>query len=308
MACSLPPPMARSSTVPGVWETGQQSLFCEHGEWFSGTLPRWGSMRSGVLYQRQPPERLTAGTGSSSGRGLLKTPTAQLAVNGGSQHPDKRSAGGHGPTLADQVEHLLPTPQAEESHHGSRGSSVRRASKRQAEGRQLPVEETVVLLPTPNTLDDMPPKSREQITAHRDEGKGGDRNLREAVLYELEDEPESRWGKYEPAIRRWEEVLQRAAPEPVEPTGKDGAYRLSPEFSSWMMGLPENWVTGTGVSRKGALKAIGNGVVPLQVACAVRILLARMEYASIREDLHEMRDLQASGGFLRRLWPDGQSE
>jgi hypothetical protein len=42
---------------------------------------------------------------------LLKTPTAQLAVNSGSQHPDKRRAGGHGPTLADQVEHdLLPTP------------------------------------------------------------------------------------------------------------------------------------------------------------------------------------------------------
>jgi hypothetical protein len=40
---------------------------------------------------------------------LLKTPTAQLAVNGGSQHPDKRRAGGHGPTLADQVEHLLPS-------------------------------------------------------------------------------------------------------------------------------------------------------------------------------------------------------
>jgi hypothetical protein len=32
-------------------------------------------------------------------------------VNGGSQHPDKRRDGGHGPTLADQVEHeLLPTP------------------------------------------------------------------------------------------------------------------------------------------------------------------------------------------------------
>ncbi|WP_200865364.1 hypothetical protein [Streptomyces pseudogriseolus] len=39
---------------------------------------------------------------------LLKTPTAQLAVNGGSQHPDKRKQGNHGPTLADEVEHLLP--------------------------------------------------------------------------------------------------------------------------------------------------------------------------------------------------------
>jgi len=38
---------------------------------------------------------------------LLKTPTAQLAINGGSQHPDKRRQGGHGATLADEVEHLL---------------------------------------------------------------------------------------------------------------------------------------------------------------------------------------------------------
>ncbi|MDM4761910.1 hypothetical protein QT381_02685 [Galbitalea sp. SE-J8] len=41
---------------------------------------------------------------------LLKTPTAQLAANGGSQHPEKRKEGGHGPTLADEIEHLRPTP------------------------------------------------------------------------------------------------------------------------------------------------------------------------------------------------------
>ena len=50
---------------------------------------------------------------------LLKTPTAQLAVNGGSQDPVKRKAGGHGPTLADQVEHdLLPTPAARDWKSG----------------------------------------------------------------------------------------------------------------------------------------------------------------------------------------------
>lgn len=57
---------------------------------------------------------------------LLKTPTAQLAVNGGSQHPDKRKEGGHGPTLADEVEHLLPTPRATDGTKGGpnqRGSS-----------------------------------------------------------------------------------------------------------------------------------------------------------------------------------------
>lgn len=73
-----------------------------------------------------PSPRATDGTkGSPNQRGssgdlmlpsavheLLRTPTAQLAVNGGSQHPDKRRAGGHQPTLADEVEWLLPTPMA----------------------------------------------------------------------------------------------------------------------------------------------------------------------------------------------------
>ncbi|WP_019546665.1 hypothetical protein [Streptomyces sulphureus] len=40
---------------------------------------------------------------------LLKTPTSNLASNGGSQHPSKRKQGGHGPNLADEVEWLLPT-------------------------------------------------------------------------------------------------------------------------------------------------------------------------------------------------------
>jgi len=49
---------------------------------------------------------------------LLRTPTAQLAENGGSQHPAKRKAGGHGPTLADEVEHLLPIPAARDWQSG----------------------------------------------------------------------------------------------------------------------------------------------------------------------------------------------
>ncbi|MFF3143757.1 hypothetical protein ACFVRU_18975 [Streptomyces sp. NPDC057927] len=50
---------------------------------------------------------------------LLKTPTANLGSNGGSQHPAKRKAGGHGPTLADEFEHLLPTPTASDGAKGS---------------------------------------------------------------------------------------------------------------------------------------------------------------------------------------------
>lgn len=76
---------------------------------------------------------------------LLKTPTAQLAVNGGSQHPDKRRAGGHGPTLADQVEHLLPTPAARDWKSGQSNIMDRNAR---------PLNEVVeMLLPTPRATD-----------------------------------------------------------------------------------------------------------------------------------------------------------
>lgn len=40
------------------------------------------------------------------------------------------------------------------------------------------------------------------------------------------------------------------------------------------MGLPEGWVTDVaGLSRVQQLKLLGNGCIPLQVACALRELL-----------------------------------
>ena len=81
------------------------------------------------------------------------------------------------------------------------------------------------------------------------------------------------WGKFEPAIRRWEAVLGRPAPEPTKPDGKDGAHRLSSRFTEWMMGLPDGWITEAGLTRVDELKACGNGVVPQQAELALRILL-----------------------------------
>jgi hypothetical protein len=82
------------------------------------------------------------------------------------------------------------------------------------------------------------------------------------------------WGKFEPAIRRWEE-LNRPAPSPTKPDGKDGNHRLSAEFTEWMMGLPAGWVTAEeiGLKRNDQLKACGNGVVPQQAEMALKILL-----------------------------------
>jgi DNA (cytosine-5)-methyltransferase 1 len=81
------------------------------------------------------------------------------------------------------------------------------------------------------------------------------------------------WGKYEPAIRRWEQITGRPAPAPTKTDGKGGSHRLSSEFTEWMMGLPAGWITGHGLKRNDELKMAGNGVVPQQAELALRMLL-----------------------------------
>jgi DNA (cytosine-5)-methyltransferase 1 len=88
----------------------------------------------------------------------------------------------------------------------------------------------------------------------------------------LEDQVHTNWGKFEQAIRRWEAVIGRPAPEPTKPDGKDGNHRLSSKFTEWMMGLPDGWITDIGLKRNDELKACGNGVVPQQAELALSLL------------------------------------
>ncbi|MGP3949650.1 hypothetical protein [Streptomyces sp. 7N604] len=94
----------------------------------------------------------------------MKTPTANLGSNGGSQHPTKRKAGGHGPTLADEIEHLLPTLTASDGakgspnqKHGNGGFTLASTAATLA-ARTKPTgvtatEATEYLLPTPTASD-----------------------------------------------------------------------------------------------------------------------------------------------------------
>lgn len=83
---------------------------------------------------------------------------------------------------------------------------------------------------------------------------------------------ETNWGKYEPAIRRWEN-LTREVPEPT--VAHKEKRRLNPAFVEWMMGLPAGHVTGHGLSSAKELKMLGNGVVPQQAAAAIGALMVR---------------------------------
>lgn len=82
------------------------------------------------------------------------------------------------------------------------------------------------------------------------------------------------YGKFTPAIRRWEATIGREAPAPTIPDGRNGGHRLHSKFSEWMMGLPDGWITGHGLKRVAELKLAGNGVVPQQAEYAINNMVS----------------------------------
>jgi len=81
-------------------------------------------------------------------------------------------------------------------------------------------------------------------------------------------QPDTDWGRFAPAVARWEAVTGRRAP-----WATDDRRRLNPAFVEWLMGLPAGWVTDVPeLTRTQQLKALGNGVVPQQAEAAIRLL------------------------------------
>ena len=75
------------------------------------------------------------------------------------------------------------------------------------------------------------------------------------------------WGDFGPAIERWEHIMGRAAPAPVDDRG-----RLSPMFVEWMMGYDAGWCTDVLDRRTDALRCLGNAVVPQQATLALEMM------------------------------------
>jgi DNA (cytosine-5)-methyltransferase 1 len=212
------------------------------------------------------PELHTTDSESSS---LLRTPKASDGEGGalGEAEALKR---GNSVGVRDQVMDLvasqgakvsrtnLPTPTVADTFTDNLKSS----QQKEGSMHSVNLSQAVHMLPTPLTTEF---KSNASPGALR-------RKTQQltAVVHAID------FGKFGPAVERWEEVLGVLAPAPTEPDGRDGAHRLSSKFTEWMMGLQPGWVTDHGLSRKDELKLCGNGVVPQQAKLALEVLLDRL--------------------------------
>ncbi len=189
-------------------------------------------------------EYLPARTGEARERQLYR---------GGSN--SRRNSSGN---LREDILELMPTPVASE---GTKAPSQQTSATKSKTGQvwlSNVAKDLEALLNTPQ-VDDA-------------KNTGHNQSRRVTLASQVWANHETNWGKFEPAIRRWEAIIGRPAPEPTKPDGKEANHRLSSKFTEWMMGLPDGWITDIGLKRNDELKACGNGVVPQQAELALSLL------------------------------------
>jgi DNA (cytosine-5)-methyltransferase 1 len=188
----------------------------------------------------------------------MPTPKAQDGYKGNTQTSAEREAKGFYVDLPNVAVDLMPTPTRRDYKDGT--ADHERDGKVQTDTVARAIFSSgEVLLPTPQVDDS--------------KNTGHNQTRRETLASKVWANHETNWGKFEPAIRRWEAIVDRPAPEPTKPDGKDNNHRLSSKFTEWMMGLPDGWITGHDLKRNDELKLAGNGVVPQQAELALRLLL-----------------------------------
>ena len=160
--------------------------------------PRW---KSTYLATRV---MLLAGGEEHHMDGLLPTPKASDAMaersRSGGRPPERSTA------LGMQIG-LLPTPKASDANgpgaHGDGGPNLNTTMN---DPRHYVPDS--MFIPTPRASD---VKGFNQ--------RRNQENLTGAMLLGVESDTSVKWGRFEPAIRRWERVLDRPAPCPLQATG-----------------------------------------------------------------------------------------
>ena len=254
------------NTQMKYWETSQVDLLSGLSVPFSETWQTSGMMRNGQVFELRMQEHRTTDSESL----LLRSPKASEGEGGalGEAEALKR---GNTVGVRDQVMDLMAAQGVKVSRQDLLGtprtSSANAHTEKQvvAGAPKARIEDQVQLLQTPVASEGLKAPAQQSEEVKKKTGQ--------VWLSNQAKDMQTNWGRFEPAIRRWEEVIGRLAPVPTKPDGKDGAHRLSSRFTEWMMGLPDGWITEVGLTRNEELKACGNGVVPQQAELALRVLL-----------------------------------
>ena len=221
------------------------------------------------------------------GRGTPSVATAEARIASGRRNIDDALA-------------LLPTPQARDGDGRGEGDEAYWARRGQERNGGAERHTVRALLPTPTVGDSRNSRNatanRQPSASHHHSGttlsdvahaasgaidptpratdgvNGGpsQRGRRGDLAMPSAVQP-ANWGRYAEAVAR-HESLYGPAPAPTEPN-KHGAPRLAPAFAEWLMCLPAGHVTAK-LPRVAALRAIGNGVCPPQLAAAWALLTA----------------------------------
>lgn len=300
---------AHSELFSEVWPTSGQMVTMPDGSVCALPMPvrltadsESSSLESGATLLRSPKASEASGGALGEAEALKRGNTV------GVRDQVMDLVAGQGMKVSRQtVNELLPTPNTME-HREIKSPEQIAELKQRSPGGYRNLRESVVndLMPTPKALDgvkgnlktsqerrdagffvDLPnvandlaliPTTRVSMAngATAKEVEAGNPKGRIETEVMLGD---VNWGKFKPAIERWEAVMGRPAPAPTLPDGKDGAHRLSPWLTEWMMGLPEGWICSPeiGLTRNEQLKAAGNGVCPQQAMLALEMLLEGVE-------------------------------
>lgn len=325
-------PIAIWNSARGVWEKLIPNLLCAHLGLFSEVWPTSGMMRDGLVFGLPMLAHRITGLGFSSSvsdENLLRSPKASEGQGGALGEAEALKRGntvavrdpimdlvaGQGLKVSRVSDNLLPTPVVNDMGAGKtvdgwdEWTAKTKAKHQNGNGHgpslniemlRLQDQADIQLLMTPMAQEGI--KAPAQQTSEV-KGKTG-----QVWLSNQAKDMELAWGKFEPAIRRWEAVLGRPAPAPTKPDGKDGAHRLSSAFTEWMMGLPEGWITGVGLTRNEELKACGNGVVPQQAELALRMLLDGIDLEPTRGGQVMLPTPTVSDTFTSNLKSSQQKE